>query len=435
MVKTTALSGFYALSVDERIARVAEFADLTEAEQATLRECLDIETADRLIENVIGRFTLPLGVAVNFRVNGREVLVPMVIEEPSVVAACSYAAKLTRETGGFQAEADPAIMIGQVQVLDVPDLAAAEQALRDAEPELIAAANALHPTIVGLGGGARAVEVRRLAETPVGPMLVVHLLLDTRDAMGANAINTTCEALAPSIEVLTGGRVNLRILSNLSDRRLARASAVWPRAGLETETLSGEAVAQNIVEAWAFAAADPYRAATHNKGILNGIDALAVATGNDWRGIEAGAHAFAARHGRYTALTTFGRTADGDLRGSIELPLAVGIVGGTTKAHPTAQVALKILGISKAAELAEIMAAVGLAQNLAALRALATEGIQRGHMALHARQVAVAAGATGNQVERIAHQLVAEGQVRLERARELVQSGRTVSQNLSSEET
>lgn len=435
MARTSAFSGFYRLPVEERAAAVAEFAGLTPAEQATLRECLDIEIADRLIENVVGRFSLPLGVAVNFIVNGREVLVPMAIEEPSVVAACSYAARLARDTGGFQAEADPPVMIGQIQVLAVPDLDAAEQALQAAEPELLAAANTLHPTIVRLGGGARGLEVRRLAETPVGPMLVVHVLLDTCDAMGANAINTTCEALAPAIEALTGGRVNLRIMSNLADRRLARATAVWPRAALATESLSGDAVVQGIIEAWAFAAADPYRAATHNKGILNGIDALAVATGNDWRSLEAGAHAYAARAGRYTALTTFGRTAEGDLRASIELPLAVGIVGGTTKAHPTAQVALKVLGVTRAAELAEIMAAVGLAQNFAALRALATEGIQRGHMALHARQIALAAGASGDQVERVADQLVAEGQVRLERARELVQAVGPNSQNLSSRES
>ncbi|MCZ7572275.1 MAG: hydroxymethylglutaryl-CoA reductase, degradative [Ardenticatenaceae bacterium] len=435
MIKTSAFSGFYALSVDDRAARVAEFAGLTPAEQAGLRECLDLESADQLIENVVGRFTLPLGVAVNFVVNGREVLVPMAIEEPSVVAACSYAARLARAAGGFQAEADPPVMIGQIQLLEVPDLDAAEQALRAAEPELLSAANALHPTIVRLGGGATAIDVRRLPKTPVGPMLVVHLLLNTCDAMGANAINTTCEALAPSIEALTGGRVNLRILSNLADRRRARAAAIWPRAALATESFSGDAVVQGIFEAWAFAAADPYRAATHNKGILNGIDALAVATGNDWRGIEAGAHAYAARDGRYTALTTFSRTAEGDLHGSIELPLAVGIVGGTTRAHPTAQIALKILGISAATELAEIMAAVGLAQNFAALRALATEGIQHGHMALHARQIALAAGASGEEVERVARRLVAEGQVRLERARELLQPPGTISQNLSSGES
>ncbi len=411
--------GFYQLSVAERARRVADFASLTEAEQRHLSEPLDIEIADRLIENVIGRYALPFGVAVNFIINGQEKVIPMVVEEPSIVAACSFAARLARP-GGFTADADPPIMIGQIQVLDVPDPSAAEAAIMDARDDLLAWANALHHTIVELGGGARDIEVRHLPETPTGPMLIVHLLLDTRDAMGANAINTTCETLAPRIEALTGGRVNLRILSNLADRRLARARATWPRAALRTEQRAGEEVVQGILEAWAFAAADPYRAATHNKGVLNGIDAVAVATGNDWRGIEAGAHAYAARDGRYTSLTRFERDAAGDLVGSIELPLAVGIVGGTTRAHPGAQVALKILGVEQAEDLAQIMAAVGLAQNFAALRALATEGIQRGHMALHARQVAVAAGATGSEVDQIARQLVEEGQVRLERARELL---------------
>lgn len=412
--------GFYQLSVDERARRVAAFAGLSEAEQRHLHEPLDLEIANHLIENVIGRYALPFGVAVNFIVNGREIVVPMVVEEPSIVAACSFAAKLARPTG-FIADADPPLMIGQIQVLEVPDPAAAEAAILGATEELMAAANELHKTIVQLGGGAREVAVRHLPETPVGPMLIVHLLLDTRDAMGANAINTTCEALAPRIEELTGGRVNLRILSNLADRRLARARAIWPKEALASGAYTGEAVVQGILEAWAFAAADPYRAATHNKGILNGIDAVAVATGNDWRGIEAGAHAYAARDGRYTSLTHFQKDEAGNLVGSIEVPLAVGVVGGTTRAHPGAQVALKILGVETAEALAQIMASVGLAQNFAAIRALATDGIQRGHMALHARQVAVAAGAVGEQVERIARQLVQEGQVRLERARELLE--------------
>ncbi len=419
MSRTSPFQGFYKLPVEERRARVAAFAGLSEAEQRHLVEPLDMEIADHLIENVIGRYTLPLGVAVNFIINGEERVIPMVVEEPSIVAACSFAAKLTRPIG-FVTDAEPPIMIGQIQVLDVPDPEAAEQAILAATDELLAQANELHRTIVQLGGGAQGIEVRHLPDTPVGPMLVVHLLLDTRDAMGANAINTTAEALAPRIEGLTGGRVNLRILSNLADRRLARAEALWSREALATERYSGEEVVQGILEAWAFADADPYRAATHNKGVLNGIDAVAVATGNDWRGIEAGAHAYAARSGRYRSLTTFRRDPEGNLIGSIELPLAVGVVGGTTRAHPAAQVALKILQVERASDLAQIMAAVGLAQNFAAIRALATEGIQRGHMALHARQVAIAAGATGNKVERVAHQLVQEGEVRLERARELV---------------
>ncbi|MBA3531303.1 MAG: hydroxymethylglutaryl-CoA reductase, degradative [Ardenticatenales bacterium] len=414
--------GFYQLSVEERARRVAVFSGLTEEDQHHLVEPLDIEIADHLIENVIGRYALPLGVAVNFLINGEEKIIPMVVEEPSIVAACSFAAKLARPSGGFITDADPPIMIGQIQVLEVADPAQAEAAILAARSELLEEANHLHQTIVQLGGGARDLEVRHLPDTPVGPMLIVHLLLDTRDAMGANAINTTCEALAPRIEALTGGRVNLRILSNLADRRLARARAIWTREDLTTEKHNGAEVVQGILEAWAFAAADPYRAATHNKGILNGIDAVAVATGNDWRGIEAGAHAYAARGTHYTSLTHFQRDDAGNLVGSIELPLAVGVVGGTTRAHPGAQVALRILNVQQASELAQIMAAVGLAQNFAAIRALATDGIQRGHMALHARQVAVAAGATGEKVERIARQLVQEGQVRLERAKELLKS-------------
>ena len=414
--------GFYKLSVEERARRIAEFTGLSVDEQHHLDEPLDMHIADHLIENVIGRYALPMGVAVNFVINGQEKVIPMVVEEPSIVAACSFAAKLARPDG-FVTDADPPMMIGQIQVLEVPDPQAAEAAILDAKKELLAAANQLHQTIVELGGGAQEIEVRHLRETPVGPMLVVHILLDTRDAMGANAINTTCESLAPRIEELTGGRVNLRILSNLADRRLARAKAIWSKEALTRGSYAGEEVVQGILEAWAFAAADPYRAATHNKGILNGIDAVAVATGNDWRGIEAGAHAYAARGGRYTSLTHYEKDAAGNLIGSIELPLAVGVVGGTTRAHPGAQVALKILGVTEAAELAQIMAAVGLAQNFAAIRALATDGIQRGHMALHARQVAIAAGATGEQVERIAHQLVAEKQVRLERAKALLGTG------------
>lgn len=412
--------GFYQLSVEERRRRVAAFAGLNAADQVHLVEPLEMAIAEHLIENVIGRYALPFGVAANFIVNGREVIVPMVVEEPSIVAACSFAAKLARPMG-FTAEADSPVMIGQIQVLEVPDPQAAEVKLLAAEAELLARANDLHKTIVQLGGGAQAIEVRHLPDTPVGPMLIVHILLDTRDAMGANAINTTCEALAPRIEELTGGRVNLRILSNLADKRLARARAVWTKEALTTENYKGEAVVQGIMEAWAFAAADPYRAATHNKGILNGIDAVAVATGNDWRGIEAGAHAYAARNGRYTSLTTFSSDEAGNLVGEIELPLAVGVVGGTTRSHPGAQVALKILNVTAAAELAHVMAAVGLAQNFAAIRALATDGIQRGHMALHARQIALAAGATGSQVDQIAHQLIAEKQIRVERAKEILE--------------
>ena len=389
------LAGFYDQPLEKRIEQVAQWAALTQDETATLRGALglDLARADRMVENVAGLYGLPLGIATNFIVNGRDVLVPMVIEEPSVVAGASFAAKLARAGGGFQATATAPEMIGQLQVLDVADPWSARFDLLAARDELLALASATDPVIVNAGGGARDLEVRVFERTPVGPLLVVHLIFDCRDAMGANVVNTACEALAPRVEQIAGGRVVLRILSNLADRRLARARCTVPLEALAWGDFSGERVARGIVEAWAFAAADPYRAATHNKGIMNGVDAVVVATGNDWRAVEAGAHAYAARAGRYTSLSTWARDAAGNLVGTLEMPLAVGIVGGATRVHPTARVALKILGVQRAQELAEIVAAVGLAQNLAALRALATEGIQRGHMRLHARKVTMAAEA------------------------------------------
>ncbi|MBN1813384.1 MAG: hydroxymethylglutaryl-CoA reductase, degradative [Anaerolineae bacterium] len=416
MAKSSRLTGFYKLSLDERAERIVQWAQLTTDEASILRGVMELDRADQMIENVVGLHSLPLGIAVNFTVNGRGVLVPMAIEEPSVVAGASYAAKLVGAGGGFQASTTPSEMIGQIQVLDIADLEAARSGLLAVRQDLLALANETDPVIVGLGGGARDLEVRVLEDTAVGPMLVVHLIFDCLDAMGANAVNTACEALAPRVEQITGGRVLLRILSNLADRRLARARCVVPVEALATEDFSGEQVAQSIVEAWAFAAADPYRAATHNKGIMNGVDAVVVATGNDWRAIEAGAHAYAARSGRYTALSTWGRQADGDLAGELEMPLALGIVGGATRVHPGAQVALKILGVQTARELAEIVASVGLAQNLAAIRALATEGIQRGHMRLHARQVAIAAGAREDEVDSVVQRMAIEGVIRSDKA-------------------
>jgi hydroxymethylglutaryl-CoA reductase len=414
--KSSRLTGFYKQSLSERVEQIARWADLTTEEVSILHDAMGPDRADQMIENVVGLHSLPLGIAVNFLVNGRDVLVPMAIEEPSVVAGASYAARLVRAGGGFRANTTPPEMIGQIQVLDLADLEAARSGLLAARQDLLALANATDPVIVGLGGGARDLEVRVLEDTAVGPMLVVHLIFDCRDAMGANAVNTACEALAPKVEQITGGRVLLRILSNLADRRLARAQCVVPVDALATRGFSGEQVAQGIVEAWAFAAADPYRATTHNKGIMNGVDAAVVATGNDWRAIEAGAHAYAARFGRYTTLSTWGWDADGNLTGELEMPLALGIVGGATRAHPGAQVVLKILGVQTARELAEIIATVGLAQNLAALRALATEGIQRGHMRLHARQVAVAAGAREDEVDLVVRRMATEGVIRSDRA-------------------
>ncbi len=411
------LPGFHGLTAQERAQRVAELVGLSAEELALLNQAPpdDLARADRMVENAIGSYALPLAVATNMQVNGRDLLVPMAIEEPSVVAGLSYAARLMREGGGLSAEADPPLMIGQIQVLDVPDLHAARLRILDARQRLLALADAQHPTTVSRGGGAREIEVR-LLEQASPPMLVVHLLHDVCDAMGANMINTATEALAPLVEELTGGRVGLRILSNLADRRLARASSVVPREALAREGLSPEEGVSRILEAYALAVADPYRAATHNKGVMNGIDAVAIATGNDWRAIEAGVHAYASRSGAYRPITTWERNAYGDLVGAIEIPLAVGMVGGATRVHPLARLAIKIMGVESARELAAIMAAVGLAQNLAALRALAMEGIQQGHMRLHARQVALSVGAMADEVAQVAARLASEGVVRPDRA-------------------
>jgi hydroxymethylglutaryl-CoA reductase len=420
--KTSRIPGFYNLPLAERQAKLAEIGDLSPVQLAALSGAggLTPELADAMIENVVGIHGLPLGVALNFVVNGRDVLIPMAIEEPSVVAGASFMAKLARPAGGFTASTTPPEMIGQMQLLDVQDLTAAKQAIEAQAQSLLAEAGEIDPILKKLGGGPRGLEVRVLDETPIGPFIVIHLIYDVRDAMGANAVNTACERLAPRIEALTGGRVHLRILSNLADRRLARASCTIQLDQLAFAEFSAEAVRDGIIEAWAFAVADPYRAATHNKGIMNGIDPVVIVTGNDWRAVEAGAHAYAARDGRYTSLTAWGVDEAGNLVGSIELPMAVGIVGGATRVHPTAKAALALMGIETAAQLAEIIASVGLAQNLAALRALATEGIQRGHMSLHARQVAIAAGAQGEQIEAIAAQLVREKTVRIDRAEQLL---------------
>ncbi len=422
--QTSRLSGFYKHTAAERAAIVARWANLSPQEHAVLtgEAGLDTAQADHMIENVIGTFGLPIGIATNFLVNQRDYLVPMVIEEPSVVAAASNAARLFRAGGGFSASSDESIMIGQIQIVDLDDVETAAQALLDQRDQLIDEANTIDPVMIRVGGGARDIQLRPFPDTAIGPMLVMHLHYDCQDAMGANAINTTLEKLAPRIEQITGGRVNLRILSNLADQRKARAEGMIPAAELATESLSGPEVVKAIVEAGVFAEVDPYRAATHNKGILNGIDPVVIATGNDWRAIEAGAHSFAARSGQYTSLTHWWQDDDGNLHGRIELPMAVGIVGGATRTHPTAQVALKIMGIERARQLAEVIAAVGLAQNLGAIRALATEGIQRGHMSLHAKQLAIAAGASGDLVPRIVQTMIDEGNIRLERAKELVES-------------
>ena len=417
---------FYQMTIPERLAHLAEQTDLTPEDLAVLsgESGLTVSAADHMIENVVGLHSLPLGIAQNFKVNGREVLVPMVIEEPSVVASASFMAKLARPTGGFHASTTAPEMIGQMQLLDLKDPLTARDEILFHKTELLSEISDLDPLLKSLGGGPRDLEVRLIPESPIGSFLVIHLVYDVRDVMGANAVNTAVEALAPRIEALTGGRVHLRILSNLADRRLASTKVTINQADLAFEDYSGEKVRDGIIEAWAFAIADPYRAATHNKGIMNAVDAIVIATGNDWRAVEAGAHAYAARSGRYTSLSTWGKDEQGNLTGSLEMPMAVGIVGGATRVHPTAKACLKLMGVKTASELAGIIVSVGLAQNLAALRALSTEGIQKGHMALHARQVAIAAGAREDQVEALANLLVSEKRIRIDRAEEILHSWR-----------
>ena len=412
------MPGFYNKTLSERLQAIVEQAGLSQEEAATFSSNgLNPDGADHMIENVVGLYSLPIGIATNFRVNNTEVLVPMVIEEPSVVAGASLAARLVREGGGFSASSDEPVMIAQMQILDVVNPHQARLALLAQKQRLLEFAATTDPVIIKLGGGPRGIEVRILDDGQV----ILHLLYDCRDAMGANTVNTAAEALKPMVEEITGGRVNLRILSNLANHRLARSTAVIPTSALAFDDFEGEFVRDRIIEAYTFAAADPYRATTHNKGIMNGVDAVVIATGNDWRAIEAGAHAYAARSGRYTSLSQWETDKNGNLIGTLEMPMAVGIVGGATKVHPSARAALKIMGIQSARELAEIIVSVGLAQNFAAIRALATEGIQRGHMSLHARQLAMAAGASGNEIEQIAAQMVQEKQVRLDRAQALVE--------------
>ena len=418
------IAGFYNLSLDERFDELKKRTDLTTEEISILKgeSGLSTQQADHMVENVIGVHALPLGIGLNFLVNGRDVLVPMAIEEPSVVAGASYMAKLARAGGGFTAHTTQPEMIAQMQLLDVPDIPSARLAILDNKDSLLAEAAEFDPVLKRLGGGPRDLEVRTISDSPIGSFLVLHLIYDVRDAMGANALNTAAEKLAPRVEEITSGRVHLRILTNLADRRLARARCTIPLQELAFEHFGAEEVRDGIIAAWAFAAADPYRAATHNKGIMNGVDAVVIATGNDWRAIEAGAHAYATRNGTYTSLSTWGKDQHGNLVGTLEMPMAVGIVGGATRVHPSARAALKLMGIKTANQLAEIIVSVGLAQNLAAIRALATEGIQRGHMSLHARQVAIAAGAEGEMIERLAAQLVSENTVRIDRAQEIIKS-------------
>ena len=429
-MRNSRLGGFYQLNPFERLQAVKSFDGLNDEDLRQLHGgngALTVERADKMIENVIGTFNLPLGIATNFQINGRDVLIPMVVEEPSIVAGASYAARLVREGGGFHASSTEPLMIGQVQLVRIQDPARARYDILARSEEILALANRQSSSLLALGGGAKEVEVQIFDTSPMGPMLVVHLIIDCRDAMGANAINTMAEAVAPLLEQISGGRAYLRILSNLSDRRLSRARATVPARALARDGISGEEVIEGILWAYSFAAVDPYRATTHNKGILNGIDPVLVATGNDWRAIEAGAHAYAARSGRYTSLTAWEADTQGNLVGTIEMPLAVGIVGGATKVHPAAQAALKLLNVRHAHELAEICVCAGLASNLAAMRALATEGIQRGHMSLHARQIAMAAGAHGGEIDEVARRMVEENVIKPARAEALLAQLRAVA--------
>jgi hydroxymethylglutaryl-CoA reductase len=415
--RTSELPGYYRLSPTERLRVLKEYASLTDEEISTLQMTgsLDIKLADRMIENVVGVMPVTLGIATNFLINGRDYLIPMAIEEPSVVAAASNAAKMARLRGGFTAKSTQQVMIGQVQLLDVPDPHGARMSILSSKERILAKANEQDPVLVSKGGGAKDLRCKVL-ETIVGRMVIAELLVDCRDAMGANAVNTMAEAVAPLLEEVSGGKVSLRIISNLATERLVRAKAIFAKSAL-----GGEQVVDGIVCAYAFALADQYRCTTHNKGIMNGISAVVLATGNDTRAVEAGAHSYAALHGGYRPLTTWEKNRDGDLVGTIELPLAVGLIGGATAVHPVARIATKILGVKSAGELAEVIASVGLAQNLAALRALAAEGIQRGHMKLHARNIASMAGASAELADRVAEIMVKEGKVRMDRAKELVE--------------
>ncbi len=411
---TSRISGFYKLPPADRLKAVAEQAGIGPEEVSQLEAGLQLDQADKMVENVIGMFQIPLGIATNFVIDGREVLIPMATEEPSVIAAASNGARMARDSGGFKTSSTGPVMRALIQATGIADPFGARSEILLHKEELMKAANDRDPMLVKFGGGVRDIEAY-VIDSRVGPMVVAHLIVDCRDAMGANAVNTMAEALAPRIEQITGGRVYLRIISNLADKRLARAKAVF-----RAEDIGGPEVVDGIVQAAALAEVDPYRAATHNKGIMNGVTAVVLATGNDTRAVEAGAHAYAAIRGRYSSLTRYEKNANGDLVGTIELPVAIGLVGGATRVHPVAKSAVKILGVKTADELSRIIAAVGLSQNFAALRALASEGIQRGHMSLHAKNVAVQAGAKCDLVEVIAARMAAERRISVDRAVELM---------------
>jgi len=417
-MKKSNYSGFYKLSVEERLDEVVKFANLDKEDIENIKntDALDISKADNMVENVIGRFTLPMGVALNFKINDKDYIIPMVSEEASVIAAASNAAKLARSSGGFYTSNTGSIMIAQIQIVGVKDVNYTRMVIYENKEKILKICNDKDPVLVKFGGGALDIDVR-VIETNFENMVILHLKVNTLDAMGANAVNTMAEAVAPFIETITGGTVYLRILSNLAIERLVRA-----RTKIKKEELGGEEVVDKIILAYTFAEADPFRATTHNKGIMNGISAVVLATGNDTRAIEAGAHAYASITGSYKPLTKWEKDNNGDLVGTIELPLALGLVGGATKIHPTAKTVVKILGVKSATELGEIVASVGLAQNLAAIKALATEGIQRGHMSLHAKNIASVAGAKGEELDRIVKKMIEDKNINLEYAKSLLKN-------------
>ena len=417
MTKTSEIPGFYKLDVKNRIEQISKFVDLDENDLITLKSMggLKIDQADRMIENVIGGITTPLGIAVNFLINGKDYLVPMAIEEPSVVAAASHAAKLARSGGGIFAYNTGAVMIGQIQIVDCIAPHISRIKILEAKNQILKNANDQDPLLVSLGGGAKDINVK-VIQGENSKMVIAELIVDCKDAMGANAVNTMTEAVSPLIEEISGGKVLLRIISNLATKRLVRVRTKIPK-----NLIGGENVVDAIINAYQFAAADPYRCATHNKGIMNGVIAVALATGNDTRALEAGAHSYAVKNGKYSPLSIWEKDEQNDLVGTLEMPMAVGLVGGATAVHPISKLCVKILNVKSAVELAEVMGAVGLIQNVAALRALSVEGIQRGHMKLHARNIAASAGATGEQVQEIADKLVQEGKIRMDRAKELLE--------------
>lgn len=432
------IPSFYKMTLEERVRAVRDRGLLSEEDCRLLasgEHTLKPHRADKMIENVIGVLGLPMGLGLNFLINGKDYIVPMAVEEPSIVAAISAAAKMARHNGGFSVESTEPILIGQIQVVDVPHPARARSELLQRKDEIINLANSLHPKMVARGGGAKDLEVHsHRSPSTGGEMLVVHLLVNTCDAMGANLVNTMCEGVASLVESITDGKVFLRILSNLTDRALVRARVEIPIKHLSGKGFDGEQVRDGIILANDLAIADPYRAATHNKGIMNGVDAVALATGNDWRAIEAAAHAYAARSGRYESLTAWYRNEAGDLVGEMEIPMKVGIVGGPLQSNHTVAVGLRLLGVGSARELAEVMGAVGLAQNFAALRALVTEGIQQGHMTLHARSVAVAAGAPAHLFDTVVDRLIDSGEIKIWKAHEIIEEVRQQSEPASTDE-